>query len=779
MFLLLEQQLKHAAEGFRFRELVLVAHSNRWGVQVPLTQDDYRKSRAGRSGFSYIYPETIAALQTTIKQQHPDFFRARNSVVKHLDVGSWVTLRSCNFGYSRDGMYALYSIFGGRANLYALRGYLTFVQLEVGQGRRIETPEHAYDYLRKQGFIDRSQNVAAEIQRRTIRRLIRRNRGTLPIQFFFPHEDGYDKFEGFELVIASSPRGTGEFDHSVSYDEVIAELSTKRVTRTISLLKDLHPDYTFEGNVSVSSNGLHRWTLSGRYGGRKRELIIMRKSLPDGTGGVRRVLKLYSPVTAEQKLSSEWSYYGVPYDVPGCELQAQLDRFSIDDLTCLQDYVREKNIYQAVDSVLIEHAQRSIFRRHEFFDWWWQSKGDLETRDDPLFGLEDDEIRYWYPHPLGGLRENEMMDLAQHAHISHRGLSLWMDVKVSGERRPSFGQDLFAEERLPFAPDIPKIYNEADILSLNNNDLDPVDTNEKRHALLPDASFDTGSNRSRLDRWNNERFGRTRNRVDKDNPFLGSIRDVPIDPREVFLDLSDEDLGKAIAEVLAMLADSKSDPDYFQRRTQMPLSTTDKTLFVASVLLETAEWVKSFAPQAMIAFLASTSAILFPMELFVSAILAPFLLWSAISDEVKKSVEQHRLWGMRSGLKNVAKGLANLATQVQRGMDLKRPLALSNYVDDAQAAVSAEKFMLVHRRYLEGYDLTVHKCSELTNALLDQAGVELRSMLISIGLRRNQIDLILDSGVMDMQEYYSVILQGFAIWLQEEIEKFTSMPRPE
>ena len=89
--------------------------------------------------------------------QFADFNNKRKEVIKHLKDDSWITIRACNFGQNTDGLYALYSFFGGQANVYCPSVYQQFHWIGIGKGSRFETKLMAHEHLVKQRILKRDQ----------------------------------------------------------------------------------------------------------------------------------------------------------------------------------------------------------------------------------------------------------------------------------------------------------------------------------------------------------------------------------------------------------------------------------------------------------------------------------------------------------------------------------------------------------------------------------------------------------------------------------------------
>src|SRR5215216_5435118 len=97
------------------RELVIVAHGNAQALDFPVVNG---VSDTNLQGYKYLTPGALVSLQQDfLEGKFPGFNAKRKEVITRFTEESWVTIRACNFGQSRAGLYALYSFFGGRANV--------------------------------------------------------------------------------------------------------------------------------------------------------------------------------------------------------------------------------------------------------------------------------------------------------------------------------------------------------------------------------------------------------------------------------------------------------------------------------------------------------------------------------------------------------------------------------------------------------------------------------------------------------------------------------------
>jgi hypothetical protein len=139
----------------QIRELVLVAHANRNQLFLPVVPAGPDVDAA----YGCVSAWSLAKLQTEIEGKFSSFGQAREAVVPHLVDDSWVTIRACNFGNSAEAMYALYSFFGGRANVYAPTKFMVFGDWAIKPGYQIESKFGVYDYLVKQHFLSSNEHT--------------------------------------------------------------------------------------------------------------------------------------------------------------------------------------------------------------------------------------------------------------------------------------------------------------------------------------------------------------------------------------------------------------------------------------------------------------------------------------------------------------------------------------------------------------------------------------------------------------------------------------------
>lgn len=140
----------------QIRELVLVAHGNASQLFFPVVPATANVDPV----YDCVTAWSLAKLQDDIKAlSFTSMARARKTVVPHLLDDSWVTVRACNIGNSAEAMYALYSFFGGRADVYAPTKYMVFADSPIKPGNRIDSKSGIYDYLVKQHFLSSREHT--------------------------------------------------------------------------------------------------------------------------------------------------------------------------------------------------------------------------------------------------------------------------------------------------------------------------------------------------------------------------------------------------------------------------------------------------------------------------------------------------------------------------------------------------------------------------------------------------------------------------------------------
>jgi hypothetical protein len=140
----------HAATVTQIREIVIVAHGTALGLIVPI----FSPVPAADPYFRYTTPRSLAYLQRDfLDGKFGGFKSKREAVIAKLTVSSLVTIRACRVGSSGDAMYAIYSFFGGRANVYAPRELQFFGSHPITTGMRIESTLGVHQHLVQQHLL--------------------------------------------------------------------------------------------------------------------------------------------------------------------------------------------------------------------------------------------------------------------------------------------------------------------------------------------------------------------------------------------------------------------------------------------------------------------------------------------------------------------------------------------------------------------------------------------------------------------------------------------------
>ena len=142
----------------QIREVVLVAHGSPLGLLVPLVE------ATGDPDLRTLNPLSLSDLQDKFQTGDSAFsgFAAnRAEVLKHFSPNAFVTLRVCRFGQSDEGMYAVYSFFGGNVDVYAPLKYQFFGSVFLESGARFLDRLAYHDHLVRQRFVPAGRHTPA------------------------------------------------------------------------------------------------------------------------------------------------------------------------------------------------------------------------------------------------------------------------------------------------------------------------------------------------------------------------------------------------------------------------------------------------------------------------------------------------------------------------------------------------------------------------------------------------------------------------------------------
>ena len=337
------------------------------------------------------------------------------------------------------------------------------------------------------------------------------------------------------------------------------------------------------------------------------------------------------------------------------------------------------------------------------------------------------------------MNESELNDLAARAHTDHGGNHIWVDVKV-GQRKRQFVNDLFLERKLPFAQD-------------------PDAPDDPAYDIVDTGSDETTPKKRRQKRKEFE--------FDKDAPSFSTSVEEDFDPSDFLQNLSDEELRTLLEEALEQMTDgSVSDDSEFGK-------TIEKTSFAISVIIASASEISAWLPATLLAEIGA-SAGFFALEAFVGVIGLPLVGWVALTIEFRSSTEAHRNWGIRTAMREGKFALKRLAHKFAVGPIPSRPIR--NWITSSEKAVaievpSAGPHLPVDKKFHEGYDFVAKELTTLANGVLDEVEKVVYKKFSEIGLSDTKIEIVLESGLVNLNKVYSKALNGLADYLNEELRK--------
>ncbi|MCY7274177.1 MAG: hypothetical protein LH702_10640, partial [Phormidesmis sp. CAN_BIN44] len=188
----------------QIREIVIVAHANSLALLFRILNDTNLKE------YKYVTDYSLALFQRDLLAgKFKTFTDKRKIVIDHLQDDSWVTIRGCNFGNSKNGMYATYSFFGGRANVYAPKMFMFFGFQSIKKGMRLSTRLDVYKHLLMQRFLPKQVHVP---ERRSIivEALLDSAQFSTPFQLTSMHVNAPTP-EGTKLLSALNAGRTNDF----------------------------------------------------------------------------------------------------------------------------------------------------------------------------------------------------------------------------------------------------------------------------------------------------------------------------------------------------------------------------------------------------------------------------------------------------------------------------------------------------------------------------------------------------------------------------------------
>jgi hypothetical protein len=258
----------------QIRELVLVAHGHANQLFFPVV--------AGGATVDPVYgcvsAWSLAKLQDDIAAQFASFDQARQAVVPHLLADSWVTIRACNIGNSAEAMYALYSFFGGRANVYAPTKYMVFADSPIKPGNRIDSKFGFYDYLVKQHFLSSSEHTP-------------KRQAAIVADLIDP------EFFSQPFPLATAQLTGGDLGQAAAYQQLVDGLNHYRVSAelTAAFAAGGHQLSASPQVVSANDTAID---LSATTPGTRSVWYVRDTSLPDGAQTVDLVYQIRDEIDA-------------------------------------------------------------------------------------------------------------------------------------------------------------------------------------------------------------------------------------------------------------------------------------------------------------------------------------------------------------------------------------------------------------------------------------------------------------------------------------------------
>ena len=280
----------------QIRELVLVAHANFNQLFLPVVPAGPEVDAA----YGCVSAWSLAKLQHDIEGKFSNFDQARKAVVPHLLDDSWVTIRACNFGKSAEALYALYSFFGGRANVYAPTKFMVFGDWAIKPGYRIESKFGVYDYLVKQHFLSSNEHTP--------------KRQALIVTELVDPESFAEPFQ-----LATAQMTGGDPDRATAYQQLVSGLYRYSVTLGLKAAFTAagHPLSASPQVVSANDTAID---LKTDPPGPRSVWYVRDKSFPDGAETIDLVYQVRdetdaggtSTLDASAQLAVDSAYASIP-----------------------------------------------------------------------------------------------------------------------------------------------------------------------------------------------------------------------------------------------------------------------------------------------------------------------------------------------------------------------------------------------------------------------------------------------------------------------------------
>ena len=510
------------------REIVIVSHGNANALLFPVVEQakSNQKNEDAVRLFRYLTTGSLKNLQHAFQDSSHGFhgelqlFRTnRKKVVEKITQKSWITIRACNFGKNLDGLFALASFFGGRAEVYAPSMYQVFAKIPIHKDFKFNNREAVYRHLFLQGFFRNtkhspkrkekvleeiitapkygpafsiarsegemnslgngsdfvavrnelnakrlSKNVRNQFQAKgftlsskarirvrdkddnwLVKDTLRSSNGRkfkveyvlkaeeesgfktyskinvyghlvshpkaaakIPFQLFWD-ENGNDNYNGFLAEVISYRLNDNEDkENQKKFAGIVQQLNDGLLQGAIDLIQFMEAVPMAFNNTAVSIKPLKQvederiWVLTD---GNNKSFRFVEKISLDQEGRKVRVLNLFEDLSIAAQ-TERLNYIGTDSASPGTELMAFLNRLSIGDLVCWIEYLRKE--YRPENAFYIEQAQRALQNKPDFNSWYfmtqyWKKQKDWPFFQDPFHFLTEIEIedkrKYAYEEP--------------------------------------------------------------------------------------------------------------------------------------------------------------------------------------------------------------------------------------------------------------------------------------------------------------------------------------------------------------------------------------------
>lgn len=489
------------------REIAIVCHGNPFSLQIPLLQHAPPAMRR-------LDAHSLAVLQEAmLKGEHSPFQQKRKKVISCLGEGSWVVIRACNFGHAKEGMFAFFAFWGGKANVYAPMAYQNFSEQRVGgQGEYFfRERSDVLDHLVKQRFIShkRSQKGKDAALGKFLNKKILKNKEDkeelselCQVQVFLNenanHEFNkrdpqalisfYEKWEGGIWLLADTiseeEGGSSNLEEFKKYEDFIQDWPGSmgiEILAPSKLKEELSDSYSIDlsPNAKISfvalEGDLRRWKVIDS--GNDLNLEEMR------THAWRNVFKkkiyLGRPFLKEGE-EGEYKRFvamkeGVHPNSPGVELIAYFNRYPTEDLLYVLDYLRDT--YSKDNALYIQYVIEAI-TKDPLFLGRCAGASEVDLFKQPLWSISE------YPVQL---TQQEVVDLSSFYRYPYE----WREVKVSNPPKKEFQEDLFLEHTLKKDHLLPILPYEAVTISelISATETNPQDLYDKESFVIDRRHF--------------------------------------------------------------------------------------------------------------------------------------------------------------------------------------------------------------------------------------------------------------------------------------------------